>query len=76
MALYNSCPESGNDLGELKQFVEVVKQGYILVEVIQKEEYKDIEPSKTDLVISFPLPNGLFDALEINNLCCRKAMMS
>ena len=64
------CPECCEDLGEVYLFYDLVKKYYI-DEILEKNKLKiDVDKIdfKKDVLVNFEF---IFEAIKINNTCCR-----
>ena len=74
MVCHILCPECGECLGELYEFINLVRQGYY--KSIAPKSDKDILPEKLELCPNISTPIGfILDAVDLTNLCCRMHML-
>jgi DNA-directed RNA polymerase subunit N (RpoN/RPB10) len=72
MPCFILCPDCGENLGEIYDFIDLARQGYIKKVVFQSEKYKEFSPDKMVLNPNVIPPIGaILDAAELNNVCCR-----
>ena len=62
------CPECSENIGEVAEFIDLVKQGFY--KDIDKKE--NIEPEKLVICPNISKPIGfILDAVGLKNICCR-----
>ena len=67
MVCHILCPECGECIGEVYEFIDMVKQGYYSTIKYKKE----IQPEKIELCSDVSKPIGfILDAVGITNICC------
>ena len=70
MSCFIKCPECSKNLGELYPVYKKIKEGYY--RHIYYDKKNNIHISKIDLKANIaPNTEYIFDALHINNICCR-----
>ena len=73
MVCHVLCPECGDCIGEVYEFINTVKQGYYST----LKHKTNIQPEKIELTSGINKPIGfILDALDIKNLCCRMHIIS
>lgn len=64
------CPECCENLGEVRDFINLAKQGYYKSTI--KKEFDTIKPDKLLICPNISKPIGfILDAVGLTNLCCR-----
>jgi DNA-directed RNA polymerase subunit N (RpoN/RPB10) len=70
MSSFILCPECGENLGEVYEFINVAKQGFYksdIPNILKKEN-----PEKIEITSNVTKPIGfIMDAVGITNICCR-----
>lgn len=72
MPCFILCPDCGENLGEVYDFIDLARQGYIKKIISESKEFKDFSPDKMVLNPNIIPPIGeILDAAELTNDCCR-----
>lgn len=72
MPCFILCPDCGENLGEIYDFIDIARQGYIKKVISTSKEYKNFSPDKMALNSNVIPPIGeIMDAVELSNTCCR-----
>ena len=74
MVVHILCPECSEDLGEVYPFYSAVKTAYLKSLILESK--KPIDVNKIDLKADVLTDTSfIFDAIDINNICCRMHML-
>jgi DNA-directed RNA polymerase subunit N (RpoN/RPB10) len=68
------CPECGEGLNEVYEFIDLVKQGYY--KKLLDESKVKIHPTKLQLTPDITKPIGfILDLVNLTNICCRSHIL-
>lgn len=70
------CPDCGENLGEVHDFVNMARQGFIKKVISESAEFKEFSPDKMVLNSKVVPPiKEILDAAELFNDCCRSHIL-
>lgn len=77
MSTFIRCPECGFCIGKYVDFIDKAKHAIYEEKVFNSKEYKAFDPEKMVFNSNItPSLQGLFDAVGIDNRCCRMHIVS
>lgn len=72
MPCFTLCPDCGENIGAVYDFIDLARQGFIKKVVSESKEYKEFSPDKMVLNPNIIPPIGdILDAADLKNDCCR-----
>lgn len=72
MPCFILCPDCGENLGEVYDFIDLARQGFIKKIIFESKDFKEFSPDKMILNPDVVPPiKEILDAAELTNDCCR-----
>jgi DNA-directed RNA polymerase subunit N (RpoN/RPB10) len=72
MPCFTLCPDCGENIGEVYEFIDTARRGFIKMVISQSKDFKEFSPNKMALNPNVIPPIGeILDAAELPNVCCR-----
>ena len=76
MSAFILCPDCGENIGEVREFVSLARQGLIKKVISESEEFKAFSPDKMALNSKvIPPIKDILDAAQLTNNCCRSHIL-